>query len=261
MADPLTGLASVVAVSSILSVIDFSTKVISQATKLARSTNNALDKNLAIERLTQESGNLAKHIVSDLDNKRPLTAAEQAVDNLAQECRSEAQALLNTLSELKIEKDLKWPVRALQSAKQASKAVMKRNAIVRQKEYLESLQERLSNMLLNILRTTQATHLEAIIDRIDDFARKTASEILHSRNAILQEIQLLNKVPDEKASSIIDSLSFSDMRQRRDAIPEAYQGTFEWIFQNIPPHRFLAGSGLLRMSFGLPERQDPGSRH
>jgi SMC interacting uncharacterized protein involved in chromosome segregation len=127
MADPLTGLATVAAVSSILSVIDFSSKVISQATRLAKGTSNALEENVVIERLIQENASLSSDVVKDLDNKRPLSAAEQAIDNVAQECRNKAQELLNTLSELKVDADSKGAKRALQSAKMASKALMKRS--------------------------------------------------------------------------------------------------------------------------------------
>lgn len=232
MADPLTGLATVAAVSSILSVIDFSGKVVVQATKLAKGTNNALEENQTIEQLIRENDSLAKLIVSDLDGRRPLSSAEQSVDKIAQECRRKAQELLITLNELKIEKDSKGAKRAFQSAKLASKALMKRSTIVKQREQLEALQDRLSDHLLNILRTTQASHLEAIVDRIDSSTAKTASEIITSQRIILQEVQARGSPPNEKALSVVDSLRFSDMRLRRDAIPEAYQGTFSWIIQD-----------------------------
>ena len=255
MAEPLTGLATLGAVSAILQVIDFSAKVISETKKLLSSSDDALRENIIVERLTLEHSNLANRLITHNNSKRPLNAEEQAVDNLAQECKREAAKLLEQLDALKVESGLRRAKRVWKTTRKTAKALQQRKAIERQQRYLGELHNRLSTALLQILRTTQLSGFEDILDRLHDTESKNATAVLQSKQAILQALdahakqhdfsinQLLSETfsrmdsllareaESDKADLIVDSLRFPEMRLRRDAIPPAYENTFSWIFK------------------------------
>lgn len=255
MADPLTGLATVGAVSALLQVIDFSAKVISETKKLLESSDDALRENIVVERLTLEHSTLMDRLVTYNNTKRPLDSHEQAVDKLAQECKQESAKLLKQLDELKVEKGLTGAKRVWQSTRKTAKALQKRKAIEQQQKYLDELNNQLSTTLLHILRITQLSGFEAMLERLVSSENKNASVVLESKQAILQAMKayseridrwfsetyskiesvdrrLIQQDEDEKLKLIIDSLRFPEMRLRRDTIPRAYKDTFGWIFKD-----------------------------
>ena len=255
MADPLTGLATVGAVSALLQVIDFSAKVIKETKKLVESSDDALRENIIVERLTLEHANLADRLIAYNTEGRELDANERAVDKLAQECKTEAAKLLNQLNQLKIDTGLTGAKRVWQTARMAQKALRQRKAIQQQQRYLGQLHNQLSTQLLHILRITQLSVFENLLDRLDQAESKNASAVLESKQAILGAVEAWSKQhstaaqgftaayfkleqrmaqqgEDDKKQLILESLHFAEMRQRRQAIPKAYQDTFEWIFTN-----------------------------
>ena len=253
MADPLTGLATLGAVSAILQVIDFSAKVISETKKLLSSSDDALRENIIVERLTLEHSNLANRLITHNNSKRPLNAEEQAVDDLAQECKREAAKLLEQLDALKVESGLRRAKRVWKTTRKTAKALQQRKAIERQQRYLGELHNRLSTALLQILRTTQLSDFEDILDRLHDTESKNATAVLQSKQAILEAMdahakqhdaainqrlsetysridsRLAREVESKKTNLIVDSLRFPEMRLRKDAIPRAHEDTFKWI--------------------------------
>ena len=94
MAEPLSALATVGAVSSILQILDFTAAVAKHTYELLRSPHDALRENLDIERLTREDQLLSQNICTDLGTSRPLTAQDAALEDLAKTCKEEASALL-----------------------------------------------------------------------------------------------------------------------------------------------------------------------
>lgn len=160
MADPLTGLAGVATVSSILQIIDFSAKCIGATKKLIESGEDALRENIEVEYLTLQHDQLAERLISYNNASRPLTLDEQRVDQLAQECKKESRILLRVLDDLKVERGLSRTKRVLNSAIQTARALRKRKSIEAQQGYLHDLNNQLSIALLQIIKSVPYLFLD-----------------------------------------------------------------------------------------------------
>ena len=96
-------LAAVGVAASILQIIDFGTKVIKCTYNLMTAPVHELKKEIRLEELLKEQGNLAARYCSSLNRRSILSANEQAAVNLAGEVRTETESLLLWLESFKKE--------------------------------------------------------------------------------------------------------------------------------------------------------------
>lgn len=96
-------LAAVGVASSILQIIDFGTKVIKCTYHLIKAPVHELRKEIHLEELLKEQGNLATRYCSSLNRRSILSANEQAAVNLAGEVKTETESLLLWLESFKKE--------------------------------------------------------------------------------------------------------------------------------------------------------------
>jgi hypothetical protein len=264
MADPLTGLATVAAVSSIFQVIDFSAKVISETTRLVKSSSTALEENSNVEILVQQYSNLADRVLSSNNAQRPLNANEQAVDELAKDCKEKALKLLRLLETLKVDRSLSGVGKIVHSARKTIAALRKRKQIEQQQHDVARLHNALSTMLMHILKAGQFSELELVLDKIERTQSKNAvtlleskEEIMHAINGISAQLGVSNSQRKsemnvyidtqitsgdiQKSELIIESLRLPEMRLRRDCIRQLPEDSVSYFFeeQHTPFSRWL----------------------
>lgn len=150
MADPITALAAVGAVSSVLQIVDFSGKVLYHAAKLMAS-DDALRENIEIERLTRQHRMLTQDVIDSATcNQNP-----QALIQRTKEIGLKAGELLELLDDLKVTEAHKSFKRTFQSTRQAVRAVSKRAKIERKQKELQNLTKQLEIAMLQTISEKQ----------------------------------------------------------------------------------------------------------
>ncbi|KAK3708932.1 hypothetical protein LTR37_011262 [Vermiconidia calcicola] len=267
MAEPLSALATVGAVSSILQILDFTAAVARHTYELVRSPHDALRENLDVERLTREDQLLSENICTDIGTSRPLIAQDAALEDLAKKCKEEASALLQLLDGLKL-KEQRGVKRAYHGLAKGFRAEKQRKYIEGRTQNLRDLNGRLATRLVYIIRSASNFH-EGMLREIDQNSLFGIEAILESKKTILEAVQAQqqrheaglesiqkavsncfdkvsesyqetkNTFLDDKAieartrehEEFISTLRFPQMNARRNAIQSAYSVTYEWFFE------------------------------
>ena len=97
MADPVSALATVGTVSSLMQVISFSVNILDQASKLLREDNRARVVSLA--QLGKRHAEVHGAIKQRANNQRPLASHEAATDRLAEQCCEVSGELVEMLDD------------------------------------------------------------------------------------------------------------------------------------------------------------------
>lgn len=126
----MDALAGIGLASSIISFVDFGSKLLSKAREIAISADGALSENLDLELVTEDLRNLSDNL---RDGSGLRSLSEQKLVHLRRGCVEVADQLIDALDRLKIKQD-KTPFKSFQ---QAIKILWK-------KEKLEELTQRLS---------------------------------------------------------------------------------------------------------------------
>ncbi|KAF2166224.1 hypothetical protein M409DRAFT_55088 [Zasmidium cellare ATCC 36951] len=215
MADPISALAAVGAASSVLQIIDFSGKVLYNAAKLTAS-DDALRENIEIERLTRQHELLIQEVAeSEAWNQGPPAQVAPLIQR-AKEIGQKAGELLKLLDDLKVTEGRKSVKRALQSTRQAARAVSKRSKIERKQQELHNLTKQLEVALLLNVASKQSDEIAIL----HDIAQTQADT-----HKYLQEFEARALPAKEE---IIDSLHFKELNSRRDTVVDAYDDTYRW---------------------------------
>ncbi|KAK3716329.1 hypothetical protein LTR37_006479 [Vermiconidia calcicola] len=287
MAEPLSALATVGAVSSILQILDFTAAVAKHTYELLRSPHDALRENLDIERLTREDQLLSQNICTDLGTSRPLTAQDAALEDLAKTCKEEASALLQLLDGLKL-KEQRGVKRAYHGLAKGFSAEKQRKYIEGRSQNLRDLNGRLATRLVYILRSASSHH-EGLLREIERNSLDGIGAILESKKMILEAVQAQQQRHDAGVESIkeavsngfaevsksyqetkntflddkemeartrehedsVGTLRFPEMNARRNAIQLSYASTYEWFFRKDEsdfPEWLRSGKGLFWLS-------------
>ena len=108
MADPISGIATVGVVASIIQLLEFTGNVGRQTHEILASTQGTLKANEALEQLVSEYDKISAKICNDVDGTRPLTLGDAELDNVARNCTGEAEDLLKQLQDLKLDRWYSW---------------------------------------------------------------------------------------------------------------------------------------------------------
>lgn len=257
--DPLTAVGLV---GNIITFIDISTKVVSRAKQQYDSASGATTENDELESLTKNLKNLADRTRSKPSNiprsghfSLNITS-ETVLDNLGQQCIQVADELLETLESVKVKGD----GRTLKSAVQAVKAVWKQDKI-------DAIQRRLDRISKQLMDGMSMEQLEEINRRLREMAventrleanrSKEISQLREDFNSAIEQIKL--KDEDEPIPGawlvlsdtarrgqayfaeqvILQSLRFSSIESRHEAISKEHSNTFAWIFDEASSTKFV----------------------
>ena len=144
MLDPLTSLSLA---SSIIQLVDFSSKLLSKSTELYRST--ALLEYVELETIAADLNRLSVNLSStSLQTAKPTSGDEAALKHLAVRSKNVSDELIAVLQDLKV----RSPHRKWQSFRQALKSVRRKEKIQVLEKALANLQLDINSRLLNIMR-------------------------------------------------------------------------------------------------------------
>ncbi|PMD37788.1 hypothetical protein L207DRAFT_514949 [Hyaloscypha variabilis F] len=257
--DPLTaiGLAG-----NIISFIDVTSKVLSKARQLYNAASGATPENDELESLTKnlrdladrarrKSANTTRH-----DQFSLKITSETVLESLSQQCVKVADELLDVLESVKV----KGEGRTLKSAVQAVKSVWKQDDI-------DAIQRRLDRISKQLMDGTSMDRLEQINRRLREMAventrleanrTKEISQLRQDLNSAIESIK--SNVEEEQIPGawlvlsdtarlgqayfaeqvILQSLRFSSIESRHEAISKEHSKTFSWIFNETSPARFV----------------------
>jgi hypothetical protein len=119
--EPLSALSAVGAVSSCLQVVDFGAKVAFQTYRLLNAPYDTLRENIEVEGLIRGYDSIAQDLTDPQKQRRPLTAEETDLSELAEQCKAESKALLDLLQDLKVRETNRGIKRAWSSGRKALK--------------------------------------------------------------------------------------------------------------------------------------------
>lgn len=233
MGDPLTVWAATGAAASFIQIIDFTAKVVKDASELRKSANNALHENEILEKFALLHRQLAERIL-DTNETRQSNENAQAIHSLANECKCVSSDLLRLLESLKVGES-KRSLRVFQCARKAAKALLKRQDIEIKQRYLGQLNGQLSTALLAHLQDNQTLLQADISKNIQKANAESVKLITDSGDAILGALRQHQIRNDKKCIRIIDSLGFPGMHSRLHTIPMACNNTFEWALASDSP--------------------------
>ncbi|KAJ8068445.1 hypothetical protein OCU04_004001 [Sclerotinia nivalis] len=120
MLDPFSAVSLAAA---IIQLVDFSSKVISSAAELHRSSSGALANNLELSTIVSDLSALSNNLEARIlhQGKHSCNTDEQAIRSLASECKELSDKLLHDLDGLKI----KGPHTMWASARQSLRSLWK----------------------------------------------------------------------------------------------------------------------------------------
>ncbi|KAE9364168.1 hypothetical protein N431DRAFT_563558 [Stipitochalara longipes BDJ] len=257
--DPLTavGLAG-----NIISFLDVTSKVLSKARELYDSASGATLENDELESLTKNLKDLAdrarhKSVNTTRNGHLSLNiTSETVLGNMSQQCIKVADELLDILESVKVKGD----GRTLKSAVQAVKSVWKQGDI-------DAIQRRLDRISKQLMDGMSMEQLEQINRRLREMAventrleanrSKEISQLRQDFNSAIESIKL--NVEEESIPGawlvlsdtarlgqayfaeqvILQSLRFSAIESRHEAISKEHSKTFSWIFKEPWLTRFI----------------------
>lgn len=222
MAEPLLGFAAVSAVSDILQLVEFATKLSQHTYSVIKSAQDTLPANVDLEQLAtryHDVAGTAKHRVELL---KSFTREEKDVLEIADDCQLRAQHLLELLEGLKLQPRHRGVKRAIHDAIKTYKAMSKMREIEHTHNRLDESNNLLTTQLLHLLvRNLDASNREIPAEMrlsTSDFDKK----LVDRTDTILRA---LHKSHLNRVDLITKSLWFPELPAHRDAIAYAYQET------------------------------------
>jgi len=257
--DPLTavGLAG-----SIVTFVDFSTKVLSTARRLYESTGGSIEENDELESLAKNLKELAdntRHRPTNISPKGHFglsITSETVLSNLSQQCIQVADELLEALDSIKVKGDNRTRKSAVQAVK-----------TMRKQDHIEALQRRLDRISKQLMDGMSMEQLEEINRRLREMAvENTRLEANRSMEIDQLRRDFKSAISDLKAGSeeeqlpgaclvlsdtarhgqayfaeqvILHSLRFSSINSRHESISKEHSQTFSWIFNSTSSIMFV----------------------
>ncbi|KAK4497192.1 hypothetical protein PRZ48_011642 [Zasmidium cellare] len=273
MADPVSVLTAVGAVSNVLQIADFSGKVAYHAVKLM-SSGEGLQENVEIETLTREHKELTQGILGSEAWTQQANSNSSPLMQRAKRMNQQAGELLGLLEGLKVAENSKGLKRLLESTKQSAKALRNRSKIERKQTELGKATGQLAIVLLQHIAEHQTTIVTDSDKRKWDEIQRTLSDMTsHAASVDAEEQRKWREVQDAlnkmiqidegrkeiermaaqeqtkkaKVEKVVKSLKFQEMDSRHDTVMLAYEKTYDWAVRNQDSklrHWLAQGSGI-----------------
>jgi hypothetical protein len=251
MLDPLTALGLA---SNIISLVTFTSDLISKSREYYDSADGALIEQLELEAITISLQKLTGNLVVPTGGRKK-TKTEQQLSELCTGCREISKELLVIIQGLKSEgSHTRW-----NSFRQALKSVWKEDKIKALEARLDRYRRQIDTTLLISLRTSidDLSKSERESERVSQIVLRPTKNVKQWQAELIDEVHQNDWKPKrekdvmsfsaklsanakerkEEADLLIkqhifERLRFSSMEDRADRIPQAHSKTFDWIFQD-----------------------------
>ncbi|KAM0689194.1 hypothetical protein Q7P36_011271 [Cladosporium allicinum] len=261
MAEPLSALAALGVATSIITLIDVSSKVLRNATIYLHS--NALPQQTQLKELwsqwnviigdlgtaymhqpgrsgTPEFGQVEEtHFLSQAgqvttDASHHATGDPQPIHVKAvQNLHSETGRMLKLLKDLEADESLKGARRAINAIRQARRAHKNDSKLQEHQKHLKDLIDQLAVATLTEMAKNQSTLLSNVPDVVGEGLATAIAAIRKGQHNA------------KKTKDFLETLGFADMSSRRDSIVKAHQHTFDWAFEGTGLRHWLErGEGI-----------------
>ncbi|CZR61311.1 uncharacterized protein PAC_11207 [Phialocephala subalpina] len=253
MLDPLTTLSLA---SSIIQIVDCSTKLITNGIELYKKGSLSLNDEIEqttddLKSLTEALSAIPRQISPADQNVKPLSNQERSLQQLAISCSEVGDELLDVLKRAKMQsRQSGW-----ESMRKSFRNANNKKKINDLEIRLKRLQDQLSFHLLAILKDKNSSVISRL-ENISENGSSTSTKIGQLRNDIVAALEgqktAQNKCMDplggigtmchdleeqaylqSRAQRILESLHFKAIKERQGDIKETYARTFEWVFSDV----------------------------
>ncbi|KAH8744856.1 hypothetical protein BGZ57DRAFT_778706, partial [Hyaloscypha finlandica] len=254
---PLDPMSALSVAAAVVQFIDYGTKVVSKGKELYKSPDGALYENVELEAASCRLQSLSRKMLASLHPEQlgALSEAETALENICHGCNEVSKLLVSRLEDIQLPKDLADPddsdgnnafrekaQRKWHSFRQALKTVWSKKEIDEIADRLARLRTELDThhdkqfALVNRNEQQIMTHLlqdhEALQDVITQFkALSIWQEKEHEKTRRIFIARAEERFRRKIQLGLLESLRFTTMKDRDEAIGEAHQRTCEWIFR------------------------------
>jgi hypothetical protein len=239
-------LAALGVASTIMQVVDFSAKVAKYSQEVITSGKDAISENQKLESLTREYSNLATAASDGHSLGTKLSAEDQAIERLAEECKAAAKELLDTLSDLRIPPNTRGAKRFFKGVLNATKTLAKQRELVQKKERVRDLTEQLTSACTLSLRRYAKQHgLQS--EKMHTVVKQTEANVQHVAHEQLKHTMTLSsldrgisdldsrfsmKERQEAIEGMVKSVHFPELESRAAQIFHSYPETYEWVLHD-----------------------------
>jgi len=238
--DPLTALGFA---SNIIQLITFTSDLVSKGREIYKSADGQLLESQELDTVAKSLQDLCTNLPAQL-RKKSLSKTESQLRSLCEDCNKAAAQLIDAIRGLKVTgSNKKWA-----SFRQALNSVWKEDEIDALSKRLERYRSQLDTTLLISLReeinasnyyshsTTSGPpakpwHVELMGTlRYNDWQSKNRQDIA----AFSSKLSEYTKEEKDQLikQHIMEQLRFTNMGDRYERIEDAYQRTFNWIFED-----------------------------
>jgi hypothetical protein len=246
--DPLTALSLV---GNVISIVEFTAKLTTEAHEFVQSSSDALPRSEWIEEVAKQNKELAEQLATSVVGANTVSKSATAMVKLAQRCQDESEILIALLDPLKLTRRPDGTKSRAQAVLKVMRTKMKGAEIETSHAKLERLERQLSTLLLYNVRQTQAQEFEDLKALIPRTSGNTTDVVLRVKDELLLKItnsldiaqvnvedslarveqRLLNAEDRNHAEHICDGLRFPEMHNRKHAIEDKHRKSFGWILQ------------------------------
>ncbi|RKK09198.1 hypothetical protein BFJ66_g5127 [Fusarium oxysporum f. sp. cepae] len=234
--------------SGILTFVEAGLKLVKIAYNIHNSLDGVLDDNRHRENVTSEVSKAALRL--EVAGNARLTPEQESLSDLARKCKATSTDLVKALNQVKPKQSSSNPFKLL---RYAVKAEIKAKDISELENRLKDYRDQLTLTLVDFSRVQSAGGFNEIISvaKGNEATLKSMTQAIeHLRQSQLSapdsiantqafsQFQRLLMVDEETRGAIyqdriLESLKFDEMKQRFDAVHNAHEDTFKWIYEAI----------------------------
>ncbi|CRG90151.1 Valine--tRNA ligase [Talaromyces islandicus] len=205
--DPLTALS---VATSVIQFVDFGAKLISKGKEIYKSADGVLADHAEQAAISAKLADLTRALSGSIDVSaitRELSPAENALQEVALDCREVAEDFTLAIDELRVTGNhRKW-----KSFRQALKSVWKKEGIEERLQRLDRLRQLVTVHLLVVVNDHQRTAFTNITSEINGMEVKLRDGVCQGINEIKQQVQglseNLSRLAQEQSKNIHDDWS------------------------------------------------------
>jgi hypothetical protein len=219
--EPLTILSLA---SGIVQLIDFSAGFIRESHRLVKGSKATSAEVDQLAEIYDMSGKLCGFLTSSLNTKRPLDEEDAALQTAVELCQERLQKLTTMFEDLLTVKHKPGGTKSIRSSlKAAFNTRWKKDDIERLVKALDSAQQQLSNLLLNLIRRQQTLQHDDLLTCFATFGVENADLISAARNELLGAIAQ-QQIHHEQAVDIARQ-SANDVKHMKSKLDDLHQAT------------------------------------
>ncbi|KAF2868732.1 hypothetical protein BDV95DRAFT_549072 [Massariosphaeria phaeospora] len=237
--------------------ISYGSQLLTQGYEVYSSLDGASDKLRGLELISNDIKNISEEVLAMTISSKWQQFSEdvQALQTLAEECRTVAKRMLQCLEDLKVPTDSRF--RRLMSMLQTLRAGSKAKELEDLQQRLVGLDQRMRYRLNSMFQKQSKSEILSAIQDLDATSKRMEINTVVNLDQWMQEIMdLVSKRTESSANQqiaienissrlsalagtareldmqrqILQGLVYDQMKHREDMIKKAHQETLQWIF-------------------------------